>query len=90
MLILDLHSFSEEQASKIKDGPYPDICIGVEKEYFDQDIFDKVVSIIKEKKYTYQINHPYVGSLVPNVVYNKQVHGKVVSIMIEVNKKIYL
>ena len=37
-----------------------------------------------------EINYPYSGSLVPNYVFNKKIDKKVVSIMIEINKRIYL
>ena len=71
--------------------PFPDICIGIEKDFFDQEILDRVIEEIKKRGYTYQINYPYQGSLVPNCIYNKKAtYKKVVSIMLEINKRIYL
>ena len=44
----------------------------------------------KELGYTYKINYPYTGSLVPNIVYSGRVKGRVISIMLEINKRVYL
>ena len=92
LLILDIHSFSNKQASHLVSGEYPDICIGIEKDYFDQEILDKIILSIKNKGYSYAINFPYKGSIVPNIIYNNKhsIKTRVVSFMIEVNKRIYL
>ncbi len=90
LLILDCHSFSEKMASHFFKGPFPDICIGIEENYYNQEILDSIINKIKELGYTYMINYPYKGSLVPNCIYNGKIKGKVVSIMLEINKKIYL
>ncbi|MBR5952718.1 MAG: N-formylglutamate amidohydrolase, partial [Pseudobutyrivibrio sp.] len=66
------------------------ICIGIEENYFDQEIVNVIIDRIKAQGYTYEINYPYKGSLVPNCIYNYNVKGKVVSIMLEINKRIYL
>ena len=71
-------------------GPFPDICIGVEENYYDQEILDSIILKIKELGYTYEINSPYKGSIIPNIVYKGKVKGKVISIMLEINKRIYL
>lgn len=90
LLILDCHSFSDKMASYLNNEPFPDICIGVENDYYDEEILNNIINKIKEKGYTYQINYPYKGSLVPNYIYNNKVKGKVISIMLEINKRIYL
>ena len=90
LLILDCHSFSDKMTSHFYKEPFPDICIGVEDEYYDQEILDMIINKITQLGYTYKINYPYKGSLVPNCVINKEAKGKVVSIMLEINKKIYL
>lgn len=91
LLILDCHSFSDKMASYFFKPPFPDICIGVEKDFFDEEILNHVIQEIKKRGYTYQINYPYKGSLVPNCIYNKHIpYKKVVSIMLEINKRIYL
>lgn len=90
LLILDCHSFSDKMASHFFEEPFPDICIGVEENYYDEDILNIIINRIKELGYTYKINYPYKGSLVPNCIYNGIIRGKVVSIMLEINKRIYL
>lgn len=91
LLILDCHSFSDKMASYFFKPPFPDICIGIEKDFFDEEILHRIIEEIKKRGHTYQINYPYQGSLVPNCIYNKKViYKKVVSIMLEINKRIYL
>ena len=89
VLILDLHSYSDELAVHIdKKPPFPDICIGINEDFDNKKMLDYIINKIKEKGYSYQINYPYSGSIVPrNIIKGK---GKVYSIMLEVNKRIYL
>lgn len=35
LLIIDCHSFSDKMASHFFKPPFPDICIGIEEQYFD-------------------------------------------------------
>lgn len=50
----------------------------------------RIISDVTDKGYSYAINYPYSGSLVPNAIQSGKIKGKVVSVMIEVNKRIYL
>lgn len=89
-LILDLHSFSDEQATLIgKRGPFPDICIGINNNQVDGRILTAIIKRIKAKGYSYKINYPYKGAIIPNNLTTKE-KKCVCSIMIEVNKRIYL
>jgi len=91
VLILDLHSYSDEQAiASGKEGPFPDICIGINDDYCNKDILDLIIRRIEAKGYTYKINYPYKGSILPNGLINKEYDGDVTSIMLEVNKRVYL
>ena len=90
LLILDCHSYSDKLAEQFISGPFPDICIGIEEDYYDQEILDMIISKIKEIGYSCAVNYPYKGSIIPNIVYQNKVKGKVVSIMLEINKRIYL
>lgn len=90
LLILDIHSFSDKMASANNEGTFPDICIGIEPDYYNEEILNRIITRIKQKNLSYAINHPYKGSLVPNCIYRGEVKGNVISIMIEVNKRIYL
>ena len=91
LLILDLHSYSDNQAKYLNNnGQYPDICIGINDGYYDKEILDQIINIIKKKNLTYKINYPYSGSIIPNYIYNHNINNNVTSIMIEVNKRVYL
>lgn len=90
LLILDCHSFSDKMASHYFETPFPDICIGIEKNFHNQEILNFIIEKVKEKGYSYQINYPYKGSLIPNCIINQRIKGNVVSIMLEINKRIYL
>lgn len=91
VLLLDLHSYSDELANSLgKKGPYPDICIGINDEYYDEKILNLIIHKIKEKGYTYQINYPYEGSIIPVGILDGSLKGEICSIMLEVNKRIYL
>lgn len=89
-LILDLHSFSEEQANNTL-GLYntPDICIGIDEEFKDEKLKQITYTHFKRKGYDVKVNFPYQGTFVPNIAYiNKD--KRVKSIMIELNKRLYL
>lgn len=91
LLILDLHSYSDKMASHFFKPPFPDVCIGIEENFYDKKIVNHIISKIVEKGYSYKFNYQYKGSLVPNCIYNKTIpNKKITSIMIEVNKRIYL
>lgn len=91
LLILDIHSYSDELAICHHDVPFPDICIGIENDYYDKELLDYIINIINKKGYTYQINYPYTGSIIPNSIFNNPKYkNRVISIMLEVNKRIYL
>ena len=85
--IIDCHSFSNERYwFHNQELVLPDICIGFEEEHVDNEL----VEIIKEAFDGYEIgiNTPYGGSLVPTDYWRK--NPQVKSVMIEINKKLYL
>ena len=89
-LIIDLHSFSNDYVNKIgvdKKGCYPDICIGYNSYRQIEPSADQIKSLCCKYEYTYMFNYPYSGSIVPLNYLN---NDNVISIMIEVNKRIYL
>ncbi len=91
LLIVDCHSYSDKMASHFFDGEFPDVCIGIEEDYYDQRIVDEVTGKLDLMGYNYKINFPYKGSFVPNCVLKGEFKDKkIVSIMLEVNKRVYL
>ena len=85
--VIDCHSFSNERYWFLDKNLYlPDICIGFEEAHVDITL----VEIIKHefKEYDIGINIPYSASLVPTNYWQKDTRVK--SVMIEINKKLYL
>ena len=85
--VIDCHSFSNERYwFHNKELSLPDICIGFEDNHIDETLVD----IIKNEFECYDIgiNTPYNGSLVPTNYWGKDFRVK--SVMIEINKKLYL
>lgn len=86
VLLIDLHSFGPDIASVISKGPYPDICIGYNEGDENEKLISEIERFCDARGLTHQRNFPYTGSMtVPNI------KGKTVrSIMIEINKRVYL
>lgn len=77
-ILIDCHSFPNELYDC-------DICIGHNDDWsYDKKIVDGVVEIFKKRGYKVEVNKPYSNSITPP----KEFHYK--SIMIEVNKRIYM
>lgn len=89
-IIIDLHSFSDLTVSKLFNlNNTPDICIGIDNDFQNKKLIEFTFNYFKDKGYLVNINYPYSGTIVPNkVYYNKD--SRVTSIMIEINKRIYL
>ena len=66
-----------------------DICIGTDNFYTDKELVDFTINHFKRYGYSVAINAPYSGTIVPNKYYNKN-DKRISSIMIEVNRRIYL
>ena len=67
----------------------PDFCIGFEEEFLDYSILNIIESKIRKEGYTIAFNYPYSSSIIPNKYFNAE-DSRVKSIMIEINKRIYL
>lgn len=88
--IIDLQSFSDEFVKKVLNlENNPDICIGYDDEFCDLDLVDKTINHFRKYGYEVGVNYPYSGSFIPNKYYELK-DSRVCSIMIEINKKIYL
>lgn len=89
-LILDCHSFSdtplpyEDDQNKIR----PDICIGTDSYHTPERLTDICITHFKNNGYRVELNFPYAGSIVPMNYYKKD--NRVFSIMIEVNRSLYM
>lgn len=89
-IIIDFHSFSDEMVKKLFNiDNNPDICIGIDNYYTDETLIDFTINHFKKYGYSVEINKPYSGTIIPNKYFNKG-DKRISSIMIEVNKRIYL
>jgi N-formylglutamate amidohydrolase len=78
-LLVDCHSFPSDMCDV-------DVCIGVNNDWSRPTDFviDLVTEVFKQSGYSVMVNHPYSNAIAPQTdfVYN--------SIMIEINKRIYM
>ena len=89
-LIIDCHSFPSKPLPYEFDQSTnrPDICIGIDEFHTPQWLTDECVNQFKSYDFKTAINKPFSGSLVPGKYYRS--NKNVLSIMIEVNRNLYL
>ena len=89
-LIIDAHSFSSvplpHEWAQAPDRP--DICIGTDDFHTPKPLVAQAVELFENAGYRTQINRPFSGALVPEKFYGRD--ARVVALMIEVNRKIYM
>jgi len=90
LLIIDCHSFSDEpfKTDLDKNTGRPDICIGTDNFHTPNRLTECMVAFFLNKGYSVRVNSPYSGTIVPLEFYKKE--PKVKSIMIEINRKLYM
>ena len=88
--IVDAHSFADIPFNRDLDKSTnrPDFNIGSDSFHTPQILVDISVDFFEKHKHTILVDKPYSGSIVPREYYNK--NPKVNSIMLEVNRKLYL
>jgi len=89
-LIIDCHSFSSKPFLRDmdKEEPRPDICIGTDSFHTPQVLIDIAKKYFEKNGLNCKVNTPYSGTMVPLRYYKKD--KRVQSIMIEVNRDLYL
>jgi N-formylglutamate amidohydrolase len=89
-LILDCHSFPSSPLTRaiVQDEIRPDFNIGTDSYHTPKHIIDESINYFESKGYTLGIDTPYSGSIVPMEYYQKD--KRVSSIMLEVNRRMYL
>ena len=89
-LILDCHSFPSSPLTRaiIRDEIRPDFNIGTDIYHTPKHIVDESINYFESNGYTLGIDTPYSGSIVPMEYYQKD--PRVTSIMLEVNRGLYL
>ena len=88
--IVDCHSFPSKPLTRAldKNPDRPDFNIGTDPFHTPKELVDLSVSFFKEAGYTLGVDWPYKGSIVPLEHYQK--NRNVSSIMLEVNRALYL
>lgn len=87
-IIVDCHSFSNKQLPHEDNSERPDFCIGTDPYHTPQIITYKLKDLLESHGYTVAINNPFSGTMVPLEHYGK--NKNVISVMIEINRKLYL
>jgi N-formylglutamate deformylase len=88
--ILDCHSFPNKPLNRALDQApnRPDFNIGTDSFHTSQKLIDESISFFESKGFSLGVDQPYSGSIVPLQYYNK--NKKVQSIMLEINRRLYL
>jgi N-formylglutamate amidohydrolase len=89
-LIIDCHSFPDIpfHYSVDKTSYRPDFNIGTDGYHTPVPLINLAEGFFRYKGYTVQIDEPYSGSIVPLTLYGK--NENVQSIMLEINRRLYL
>ncbi|CAL2102744.1 putative N-formylglutamate deformylase [Tenacibaculum sp. 190130A14a] len=89
-LIIDCHSFPDtplkRDLNKILNRP--DFNIGTDSFHTPKKLIDASIDFFKSKGFSLGVDEPYSGSIVPMNFYQKD--KRVSSIMLEINRKLYL
>ena len=89
-LIIDCHSYPSKPLTRDlnQDDNRPDFNIGTDDYHTPQKLVDISKEFFHKKGYSLGIDWPYKGSIVPLEYY--QQNNKVQTIMLEINRKLYL
>lgn len=89
-LIIDCHSYPSKPLTRDlnQDSNRPDFNIGTDQYHTPQNLVDISVAFFHKKGYSLGIDSPYKGLIVP-LEYHQQ-NNKVQTIMLEINRKLYL
>ncbi len=87
---MDCHSFPNKPLNRALDKSLfrPDFNIGTDVFHTPQKFIEASKNFFAEKGYSLGVDAPYSGSIVPMDFYNQ--NNKAQSIMLEVNRRLYL
>lgn len=90
VVIVDCHSFPNKALKRALDQSNfrPDFNIGTDTFHTPQNIIDASIQFFKAKGYSLGVDKPYSGAIVPLQYYKQDIN--VHSIMLEVNRRLYL
>ena len=89
-LIIDCHSFPSQPRfyQTASNAKRPDICLGTDVFHTPSWLLEFVVSSFSQAGLSVAINDPYAGTMVPAA--HNQTDPRVLSLMIEVNRALYM
>lgn len=89
-LIIDCHSFSSIPLpyEYCQNADRPDICLGTDEHHTPVGLVQAAMNYFNSKGFSTALNNPYAGTYVPLKFYREDFRVK--SIMIEVNKRLYM
>ena len=89
-MIIDCHSFPSTPIIRDLDQTAirPDFNIGIDKYHTPKTLIEASIVYFEQKGYSLGVDWPYQGTIVPMEYYRK--NNAVNSIMLEVNRKLYL
>lgn len=87
-LIIDCHSFSNTPLPHEDSRARPDICIGTDTFHTPNELTEQLCDYFEKEGFSVAINEPFLGTMMPLKFYGKD--RRVKSIMIEINRKLYL
>ena len=89
-MIVDCHSFPNQPLPCDADRsiPRPHFCIGTDALHTPNELIELVGTQLKRAHHDVQINQPYNGTIIPTEFYQKD--GRIMSIMIEINRSLYM
>jgi N-formylglutamate deformylase len=89
-LILDCHSFPSRPLpyELDQDPDRPDICIGTDATHTPRELLRSLRTALEAAGFRVAVNKPFGGTIVPAEYFNRE--SRVTSIMIEVNRRLYM
>lgn len=91
-VLIDCHSFPSEPRYYEDQTPNrPDICLGTSERYTPQWMIDVLRTYFESQGLSVQLNTPFAGTILPNeLIADAKYRNSIASIMIEVNRKLYM
>lgn len=93
ILFFDLHSYSDEivpkELARKMPETFPDVCIGTDAIYTPAELSRIVQERFGAAGFSVAENYPYIGCFVPDAVMRGESGCDCISIMIELNRRIY-
>ncbi len=93
VLLIDLHSYHDDIVLpdfRIPGRRFPDLCIGMDSRFTPPDLLAVVLKRFKEIGLTTDVNYPYSGTYIPEVMEGETDTGRFAGIMLEFHRRAYL